>query len=232
MMTTIARLLALVLLVCWTAPLASGRSTQAPLEARSPSGRVSLTFALDADGAPTYSLMLGTRQVVRSSRLGLELKDTPPLTSGFVVERSETKDVDDTWDPVWGEQKTIRDHHRELAVTLRQPNSGNQTLVIRFRVFDDGLALPVRAARATDAAERGRQRRAYGVQSDRRSHDLVDPGRLRFERAEVSQHATERGRVDRPGAGIGDRRSEQDRCELRPDAADDEDRRSPLHQHP
>ena len=106
---------------------------------RSPNQKLALTFALTAAGEPSYQLRFGPKVVLRPGRLGLALQDDPGLTRGFEVVRIDSSRHDDTWAPVWGEVKSIRNHYRELAVTLRQPAQQNRRLVLRFRVFDDGL---------------------------------------------------------------------------------------------
>ena len=57
---------------------------------------------------------------------------------GFAIAKEETSTFDETWQPVWGETKNIRNHYNELAVTLDQPSAKRQML-IRFRVYDDGI---------------------------------------------------------------------------------------------
>ena len=106
---------------------------------RSPNQKLALTFALTAAGEPSYQLRYGPQTVLKPGRLGLALQDDPGLTRGFEVMRVDSSRHDDTWAPVWGEVKSIRNHYRELAVTLRQPAQQNRQLVLRFRVFDDGL---------------------------------------------------------------------------------------------
>lgn len=107
-------------------------------EIKSPNSNVSLNFTLQEGGVPTYSLTYKGRAVILPSKLGLELKNTTPLTSGFAVTDSKTTTFDETWQPVWGEVKNIRNHYNELAVTLAQAETG-RSIVLRFRVFDDGL---------------------------------------------------------------------------------------------
>jgi len=106
---------------------------------RSPNGRLALTFALSPTGEPTYQLRYGPKTVLLPSRLGILLKDAPGFERGFRVERLDSSQHDDTWTPVWGEVKSIRNHYRELAVTLSQAAGPTRQLVVRFRVFDDGL---------------------------------------------------------------------------------------------
>ena len=107
-------------------------------EIKSPNGQLTLTFALRDGGVPTYSLTYKGRPVIKPSTLGLELKDTPSLLDGFAVAGTKTKAIDESWQPVWGEVKTIRNHYNELAVTLSQAAT-QRTVLLRFRVFDDGL---------------------------------------------------------------------------------------------
>ncbi|HEX8327646.1 MAG TPA: glycoside hydrolase family 97 protein [Hymenobacter sp.] len=107
-------------------------------EVKSPNGQVALTFALQADGVPTYRLTYKGREVIKTSKLGFDLKNAPALTSGFAVAEANKRTFDETWTPVWGEVKTIRNHYNELAVTLNQAAT-SRSLRVRFRVFDDGL---------------------------------------------------------------------------------------------
>ena len=106
----------------------------------SPNGNVSLQFALDEGGRPTYQLTYKQQQVVKTSRLGLELAGQENLMDGFQVSDTETSTFDETWQPVWGETKTIRNHYNEMAVTLNQA-SMNRDIVIRFRVYNEGMGL-------------------------------------------------------------------------------------------
>ncbi|MEG1585324.1 MAG: glycoside hydrolase family 97 protein [Bacteroidales bacterium] len=104
----------------------------------SPDGNVKLSFNLDEQGKPVYELLFKNREVIRPSRLGLECKDQISLTSGFQVTHEKTASFDETWQPVWGEVKNIRNQYNELEVSLRQPATGVD-MVLRFRVFNDGM---------------------------------------------------------------------------------------------
>lgn len=106
---------------------------------KSPNGALSMQFSLDSDGAPTYKLSYKDNAVVKQSRLGLELKDDKKsLVNDFTISNTETATFDETWKPVWGEVKAIRNHYNELAITLTQ-NETDRTMVIRFRMFNEGL---------------------------------------------------------------------------------------------
>jgi hypothetical protein len=108
-------------------------------ELKSPNGQFSMVFSLLQDGTPTYELSYKNKPIIKSSKLGFELKnDKNSLLNGFVVTNSKTATFDETWKPVWGEVAQIRNHYNELAVTLNQ-KANDRLLVIRFRLFDDGL---------------------------------------------------------------------------------------------
>jgi len=118
-------------------------------EIKSPNGGVALTFALQSDGVPTYRVSYKGRPVILPSKLGLELKNAPALMSGFAVSDSKTSSFDETWQPVWGEKKNIRNHYNELALTLTQAQT-SRSILLRFRVFDDGVGFRYEFPRQTN----------------------------------------------------------------------------------
>lgn len=131
-----------------------GASAQEVL--RSPDGELELRFSLSEKGEPTYALDYKGRAVVLPSRMGLELRsDAPALEFGAEIQKggygepvslydgfeqcgAERSEFDETWQPVWGEESSIRNRYNELAVTLRQPQSGRR-MVVRFRLYDEGV---------------------------------------------------------------------------------------------
>lgn len=107
-------------------------------ELKSPDGQLKLNFKLAADGTPTYDLTYKNKPVVKTSKLGLELKNAPALMNGFEKIKDKTSTFDETWTPVWGEVKQIRDHYNELLVELKQPQT-DRYMNLRFRLYDDGV---------------------------------------------------------------------------------------------
>ena len=115
----------------------------------SPDGNVKVNFSLTGNGQPTYEMTYKGKEVIKPSHLGLELakdrhaskgeKETD-LMEGFSVTDTKTTSFDETWEPVWGETATIRNHYNELEVDLHQA-SADRDIIIRFRVYDDGMGL-------------------------------------------------------------------------------------------
>ena len=127
-----------VKLTCFLLALFASSALMAEEKITSPNGQIKLTFSVSAQGEPVYELSYKDKVVIKPSKLGLELKDDPGLMSGFAIADVKTSTFDETWEPVWGEVKQIRNHYNEMAVTLKQ-EAQNRNIVIRFRVFDDGL---------------------------------------------------------------------------------------------
>ncbi|MGL5273042.1 MAG: glycoside hydrolase family 97 N-terminal domain-containing protein, partial [Phocaeicola sp.] len=126
----------------------------------SPNGVLKMTFEVDSKGSPVYQLSYKDKEVIKPSKLGLELKKEDPnvkwnfewteredahlveaktnLYDGFTIKETKTTSSNESWKPVWGEEKEIQNQYTELAVTLDQA-SNERSMLIRFRLFNDGL---------------------------------------------------------------------------------------------
>ena len=104
----------------------------------SPDNNVHLSFELQEKGKPSYSLQYKKSQVINPSTLGLELNGQESLQEGFEVVNTSTSSFDETWQPVGGENKDIRNYYNELLVELKQTSTG-RFMNLRFRVYDDGI---------------------------------------------------------------------------------------------
>ena len=133
----------------------------------SPSLNLTAYFDLQ-DGRPVYWLLHKGDTVIRPSFLGLQLRgehsrgnfnnykeesnsdsgltgeaglnanSVSGLMNGFVLTGSERYSHDDTWQPVWGEERNIRNRYNEMLITLKQP-AKDRSIQICFRLYDDGL---------------------------------------------------------------------------------------------
>lgn len=127
-------------------------------ELKSPDGNLTMRFTIEANGTPVYQLSYKGKEVIKPSKLGLELMGNMEkiefgtelnmrsvnqdpkhsLYDNFVLADAKNSTFDETWTPVWGENKTIRNHYNELAVTLNQEET-KRVMVVRFRLFNEGL---------------------------------------------------------------------------------------------
>ena len=108
-------------------------------EFQSPNGNFKMTFSIGNDGTPMYQLFFKNKEVIRKSKLGLELqKDKKSLLNDFKVIDTKESTFNETWKTVWGEETQIQNHYNELAVKLKQ-NETDREIIIRFRLFNEGL---------------------------------------------------------------------------------------------
>ena len=117
----------------------SPKAPQLPADAlvlRSPDTQLELRFAV-VDGIPEYALSRAGEAIVLPSRLGYTLLGRDGLEDGFTLTDSAFNSLDETWEPVWGEERSIRNHYNEMLVKLRQENGA--VMHLRFRLYDDGL---------------------------------------------------------------------------------------------
>ncbi len=124
-------------LICFLLILFVGSAAKAG-SITSPNGQLQLNFSVNPQGEPVYELFYKGKVVIKPSKLGLELKNDPGLMNGFTLTDTRTSTFDETWEPVWGEVKQIRNHYNEMVVTLNQKMQ-DRNILIRFRLFDDGL---------------------------------------------------------------------------------------------
>ena len=119
-------------------------------DCQSPGGKVKLHVALTSSGQPQYSLTYKGKTVIKPSTLGYELIAADNLMDGFSVQTTQTSTFDETWHPVWGETKDIRNNYNELFVALKQDRTG-RLMNLRFRVYDYGMGLRYEFPQQTNA---------------------------------------------------------------------------------
>ena len=132
------KFLTLLIILCVSAGLMSAQDANLR-KVSSPDGNVELSFNLKDGHIPVYSLDYKGKPVVGESHLGFKLQGSG-MYDCFEISETATREIDETWNPVWGEESQIRNHCNEMTVTLRQTSS-NRFMKICFRVFDDGMGL-------------------------------------------------------------------------------------------
>ncbi len=105
----------------------------------SPSQKLILTFSLSKEGKPTYSVTYKNQTIVSESTLGIKLKASNSLDANFVIDSIGHKSVNETWQPVLGEQSNIKNNYNEMTLALSQMGN-NRKMNIIFRIFDEGVA--------------------------------------------------------------------------------------------
>ncbi|MGE9269836.1 MAG: glycoside hydrolase family 97 N-terminal domain-containing protein, partial [Verrucomicrobiales bacterium] len=113
----------------WIGLLSAGVLSASPVSVRSPDGEVSVSFEI-RDGQLNYQILEEGRELVAPSRIEI-------VTGAKMVMRHHSLEtVDRSWKPVWGQFSQIRDHHRELTLSL---TAGGMPVDLKCRIFDEGL---------------------------------------------------------------------------------------------
>ena len=105
----------------------------------SPSKKIVCKFILDENGVPNYEVSYNGKSTVSKSSLGIKLNNTENLDKNFTIESSESKLVNESWNPVLGEQTTIQNVYNQTIFHLFQKQN-NRKLNIIFKVYDEGVA--------------------------------------------------------------------------------------------
>lgn len=128
-------LIAALSLFCALPALAQAAS----VSASSPNGQIRVTLS-DEGGKPVWSVSVKDKPVIDKGRLGLRFTKGRNYDEGLSIRAHAEKQSDSTWEQPWGERRLVRDHHNELEVRLEDAKSpGKELMVIRVRIFDDGL---------------------------------------------------------------------------------------------
>lgn len=107
------------------------------LELKSPDGTLTVRFENPCGQGIAYSVRQNGQTLIESSPLGFETTDCT-LQKGFRLKRVKKTRHDSQWETVWGEERTITDHHNTMMVELE--NETGFRMNIEFRAFNDGFA--------------------------------------------------------------------------------------------
>lgn len=117
-------------------------AAQSPVvaEASSPSGVLKLKVTLNGEGRIGYAVTRGSTPVIGESHIGFLLTDAPQLLRNMELKVTARRSHDETWEQPWGEWRTVRDRHEEVALTFQERDKLKRTIRLRFRLFDNAVA--------------------------------------------------------------------------------------------
>ncbi len=107
----------------------------------SPDGNIKMSFRLNSDLEPQYSITYRSLNFLKWSNLGLNFKGSGQLNSGFNIIGVENNSIDETFRIYSGKSAYSRNYCNEIKVSLEEKNSPNRKLDIYLRAYNDGAAL-------------------------------------------------------------------------------------------
>lgn len=102
-------------------------------------GSVQLMTHLQADGNFVYSVFYKNKPVIAASSVGIDLSKPVVTLNQFNLLSVDSTMVDTNWDPVWGEQNTIRNKYKEFVFHLTDQKTSTYYVNVIFRLFEDGV---------------------------------------------------------------------------------------------
>lgn len=99
-----------------------------------------VTCFLYPDSSLGYKLEYFGEPVVDSSGLGFEFEGGDRLQNGLLWLGTEEREIDETWEQPWGEQRLVHNLAREVRVKVQEARGKTRRMDLVFRVFDDGCA--------------------------------------------------------------------------------------------
>jgi alpha-glucosidase len=89
-----------------------------------------------------YTLNANNQSLLLNSEVGLLLWKNKPILRNDVMWTTETRTVQNTWYPLYGERKSYPDNYHEFVLTFIQSKTpSNLQYSIIFRVYNEGFAI-------------------------------------------------------------------------------------------
>jgi hypothetical protein len=112
---------------------------QGPISISSPDKAIVVSVSNNQTGSVEYRVTYKGKKVIDPSGVGFVFSKPQVSLTKFTITTADSSTKDETWKPVWGEVAQIHNHYRELALTLTDKGSSGIKVLIRFRVFNDGV---------------------------------------------------------------------------------------------
>jgi len=86
-----------------------------------------------------YQIFHKSKEAIAPSSLGFTLKKPVADLRKFTVMRIDSSTFDQTWSPILGEIKEIRNQYSALSIELKDAGNSGITIQVHFRIYDDGI---------------------------------------------------------------------------------------------
>ena len=105
----------------------------------SPDDKIQVVLMLD-QGMPSYAILVDGKECIKPSALGFRFRKQPDLLGPFQLLNSKTEIIEERWEPVWGQEKSIHSLSRSINFELKEQQAPHRQLNLFFRIFNDGVA--------------------------------------------------------------------------------------------
>lgn len=105
----------------------------------SPNKLIEVKLIQSPDKQIQYQVFHKSKEAIAPSTLGFTLKKPLADLRKFTVIRIDSSTFDETWSPLLGEVKDIRNQYSALKIDLKDAGNSGINLQIQFRIYDDGI---------------------------------------------------------------------------------------------
>lgn len=105
---------------------------------KSPDGKIECT--LRGNGALVYSVSVDGKLVLTESRLGLKFRDGQTFGADARLVKAAQSETDTIWKNPFGNRSVVRDHYREVRLTLVEGGAAVRPFGLIVRAYNDGIA--------------------------------------------------------------------------------------------
>ena len=127
------------LLISLTIVLIFSSCTTEKISIQSPSKNISIDFSITNTGKAAYQVSYDNKTIIKKSTLGMDFKNAPSLSTDLRIISSSTKEINNTWEMLWGEQRKVNNTYNELIVNLEETKAPNRKFNVVFKVYDNGV---------------------------------------------------------------------------------------------
>ncbi|MBZ0254703.1 glycoside hydrolase family 97 N-terminal domain-containing protein, partial [bacterium] len=114
----------------------------------SPNGRIRFEFSLGAEdqleSVPVYRVMFDGQEIVRDSRLGVNLENADRLGGSCELILVDSKSVWENYAQVTGKRREITNHATQLTIQLQEKRKPQRKWELEMRAYNDGVAFRYR----------------------------------------------------------------------------------------
>lgn len=107
---------------------------------QSPDGKTKVAFGINDSLVIYYTVIHKDSTIILPSELGFQIKGEPDFGRQPEIISFSEMEVNQTWNPVYGERTEITDHYNEVKILLQEKQMPESKFEITFRVYNEGVA--------------------------------------------------------------------------------------------
>lgn len=112
---------------------------QQPISLQSPNGNIRFTLQLSEQGL-FYSVAFKKNNLIEKSPLSIELADRGVFSKAVLKKASVFTEVNETYKLVVGKASSVKNHYRQVLISLRDAIHKEYQFDLEVRAFNDGIA--------------------------------------------------------------------------------------------